>query len=422
MIFEQKATQLKGIRESDWLSTIGLSGLLVLFPGFALYHYAIALQIIPPIFDGLYGYASLAIIAIVSPALIVRLLLHEVTVASKIIYITLGYYTTWTIGGYFIIRTENYAQAALTETVSTLVHWGALIGAASLANIRDKFARKCFTIACVGLVLMCLHASTSVGTVTGIYSIFSGTSDSLERGSAKVTYQGIGRSIMVTFLIRSLICTRLLPKILLLTVGSILLILLQARTEFFGVLMVIIVILVLSFFQKNNRGVATLALLLVGVAGYYSWSIFNESRYAEVRHISEASSWQMRLALSEEALQVIAGNPLFGSFGYHHKITGDGGYAHNILSAWTQFGPIGFIIMAGLNGYFAIRSFMRAQASNVDTLEWWIAFHFSILSLFLLSTTVPVFSPMPVISWGFYAKAAGSSEMQVVKIRKTKNR
>jgi hypothetical protein len=144
-------------------------------------------------------------------------------------------------------------------------------------------------------------------------------------------------------------------------------------------------------------------LIFLGVA-YYASSVFLETRAAEVFDLAQSTSWQARMAAHYEALDVIAANPLIGNFGYH---LGDShGYAHNILSAWTEYGLIGFLGFAGLILYALALSARRLIFRRPFSSLWLIAFQLNFVSLFLALLTEPIMaSVFPALGWGFTVQA-----------------
>jgi hypothetical protein len=386
-------------------SNTALVVLVLLYPGFALYHYGVANGWYRAVLGGMYGNVSVGAAVVFALLVSLKAMTESIGRYATLVGAATGYYLVWSIFAYFSIQTERYAENAIIETLGTLIQWIAIIAAGYLIDPARSLSRKTFLISGAFLVAITLHAMYSEGSATAMYRLFSNTSDSGESGLAKVTYQGIGRSLMVTAILAALTQKRLINQLLILATGSILIMLLQARSEFFGLLLILGLVSAAAFASREKRSVAIWGVCILALAGFYAGSIFSETRNAEIKYIGEASSWQMRVSLAQEALHIIAKNPFTGDFGYHQRDIGEGGYAHNALSAWTQFGIIGFLLLVLITAYFAVISFSRAYMERSPLEEWHLSFYLNVLALFLMVTSVPVFSPVPVMGWGFAARA-----------------
>jgi hypothetical protein len=118
---------------------------------------------------------------------------------------------------------------------------------------------------------------------------------------------------------------------------------------------------------------------------------------AELLDISRSTSWQTRMSLQSEAIEAILRNPLAGDFAYHVRELSAGAYAHNVLSAWAQFGVIGFVLYLALIVTFALIAIRHAFSSNPT---WQAALGLNVAAL-VVCMAEPVFSVVPALGWGF---------------------
>jgi hypothetical protein len=126
-------------------------------------------------------------------------------------------------------------------------------------------------------------------------------------------------------------------------------------------------------------------------------TLFNDSRAAELFDLASSTSWQGRSDLSSNALTIIMKNPLFGKFDYYDV---SGGYAHNILSAWTSFGFFGFILYFILLVYFLIISMYNYFLNNSFNAYWLLVLTLNFIIFFQALIAAPIFSALPALGWG----------------------
>jgi len=105
-----------------------------------------------------------------------------------------------------------------------------------------------------------------------------------------------------------------------------------------------------------------------------------------------------RTALNQLGVDVIASNPLFGSYGYYSE----GGYAHNVLSVWAELGLLPFVWYCGtvgLAGWMLLRSRKRLTDCGL-----WAAVSGLYVGTFLLLLTAKSFGyQMVPVVLGFAA-------------------
>ena len=93
---------------------------------------------------------------------------------------------------------------------------------------------------------------------------------------------------------------------------------------------------------------------------------------------ASSTSFEGREEFSIKAWQVIQNHPLVGDYGYYIDIYGIGSYAHNILSAWADFGILGFILFLGLSIYLLIFSLNKIIFKKSSDKKICLLFLFSI--------------------------------------------
>jgi len=384
-------------------------GFLALFPGFLLYQYSLAQGWIPAFLGGEFGVVSLflaALCLLLLPWILARQL-GRALLPGVVVVLLICYCTIWAFTNYFIVH-EPYSAEALQETAAALGTWLAVLLVGLFFPFRRGDTGKWLWIAGVLIVLALLHAMIRFRSPLGPYLTFSGVDDDAQVS----TYQGIGRSILVTSIFISAIVKRTNRRVLVLAIGSVLILLVGSRSDFFTLAAVTAVVVLLVIARRINP--ITIATVILGgwLLVHFTAPIFLHSRNAELLDLSSSSSWQARQELEVAALHIIAENPVYGTFGYHFRDGGAGFYAHNALSAWTNFGLPGFILYTGLIGFFTLVSFWKLISGEFADPVWFAAFQLNLAGLIIAVGAQPVFAPLPILGWGVALNALRSRAAQ----------
>jgi hypothetical protein len=383
---------------------VAFAGFLVLFPGFVVYHYGVAADLMPAFLGGLFGIVSLFIAAAVV-AMAGWLLGRDAwggLPQAQIVLLALAFFLAWSLVAYLTLGTATYAGATLAESIGTILLWFAAFFVASFCRIEGRTRRLLFgmSVAAAGGVL--LAAMVEYRSLLGPLLLFGGEPDP---GQLVSTYQGVGRSVLVAAMMLAALTHVYWRQLVVLACATVLLTGLGSRAHLFTASLLFMLVLAISLLRARRRG-ASILLLLIAVAGVYAgWSIFLETRAGEIVDLASSTSWGMRLEVQALALQVISDHPLLGDFGYHLREVGPGGYAHNVLSAWPQFGLAGFLLYGGLIGYFAALSMVRVLSASGASAAWRMAMMVNFAALVLAVTSEPVFSVLPALGWGFAVNA-----------------
>ncbi len=379
-------------------------GFMLLFPGFMVYHYGISANWWGAALGGLFGGAALLVAACV--LLEYRRLPKSISALSFSVLGMLTYMVVWSLFGWASIPNDSMASLAMAEAAATVIFWIAMlyIGAYLPCNASALLRLSGVGIA---IVLLCFsHAYYTLGFPFGPSLAFFNLD-----GSGQATYQGIGRSLVAIGLVAALavgmrgtisVGIMLSCFLLLLTLGS------RAHLVVFVASLLLHLGLLIAVRQTRLIGIT--ALLAFGLAVIVTELIFWESRNSEIVELAYSASWEQREWSTQNALQVITDNPLVGQFGYHWWDSF--GYAHNALSAWTQYGLVGFIAFSALLAYgmyIAVAGFIAARASSP---AWSLALHFNLIAILLAIFSEPIMSSVfPALGWGFTLRAERLSQM-----------
>lgn len=393
-----------GVHPRRIAERIAFAGFLVLFPGFAVYHYAVASGLMPAIVGGLFGVAALGLAG--AAVLLGGWLLGRDAWGglpqAQFVMLSLAFLLAWSLAATLSLGDAYYSGDALAESAGTLVLWLGVFFVASFCRVEPRARRALFALAAAALAVVLVAAMVERSSFLGPLLLFG---DEVESGQSVSTYQGVGRSVLVTAMMVAALTPVHARQLLVLACATLLLTALGSRAHLFTAALLVVLVLTLALLRARRRGAALLFLAAAGAAVYASWSVFLGTRAGEILDLASSTSWGMRLEVQSLALEVIRAHPLLGDFGYHLREVGPGGYTHNGLSAWPQFGLPGFLLYVGLIGYFTLLSVRRALSARGATTAWRMAVLTNVAALLLVATAEPVFSVLPPLGWGFAVNA-----------------
>lgn len=179
------------------------------------------------------------------------------------------------------------------------------------------------------------------------------------------------------------------------------------RSELIGFVVAGIVTLLAYFIfsttQKHKKyifmflGGSSIIYLSIYLISKYA-NLFESSRHTQILDFENSSSWQEREYLYRMNVQKIIDNPILGSYGSHKEL-GDGAYIHNALSAWQQFGIVGFILYLILI-FIPILLAIYYLFKDKDRYNIYPFLFISIYVAILCIATKPIFWPYASISLG----------------------
>lgn len=192
------------------------------------------------------------------------------------------------------------------------------------------------------------------------------------------TYQGFARSYIYTFFIIISIAKSIGARFLLYGIASVSLFLNGARSEFSAVLFSIPII-ELYYAKHKLYLIISFALLLIlfGVNMQSVVGMLPDNRTAQLFDLSNSSSAVARQQLASNAWRTIIENPVFGDFASYQN----GHYAHNILSAWVDFGLSGFLFFAALLLWPAFRLFSDGYFLKAKSCDFVLACTFICIAI-----------------------------------------
>jgi hypothetical protein len=250
-------------------------------------------------------------------------------------------------------------------------------------------------------------------------NIFDGRFDlrSQSENDRVATYQIFGLSILViSFIVFAHLRTNF-SKFFCFIISILLLYFNGSRSEFVFYIISVVTLFVLIEGKGEKRGYYLLFLPVIFFLGFLGLNYVGSlsgNRVTELMNISEATSFLAREQLNSFALDTIINKPFTGEYGAYLDIYGMGNYAHNILSAWADFGLLGFIVFFGTSFYLLVFSVIGLIKSDIVTDSFKLLFLFS-LSLFIGYLFAKDYSYMFLgFSLGFYINATTLKNNEII--------
>ncbi|AHE99991.1 hypothetical protein [Thioalkalivibrio paradoxus] len=386
------------LSKTKLLEALAGTGFIILFPGFLLYHLGVAYRIIPAFAAGLFGYASVAFFALF---VFTFPFLWKRAKAAPFFWLTIVFlaYIVALSGFYYFLVPDELTRIAAVQSFQTVVFWGALVFVGFFLPWRSPWLAWSLLVFATALVLYLVFYVITTGAV-----MFDARR--VLTGEGVASYQGFARSAVVVFLFLVAVYSAARARLLLVVTGAFALFVLGARAELYGFLAVVLMFALLRSLASVKQLVGfSFGFFVIGVALFMGVEYWEQSRQFHVLDLGAASSWIARMELQALAVEQILASPFVGEFGGHVRFDSVGGYAHNALSAWVNYGFLGFLIFSYLTFAGALGSGLKIWREKTVPAYWELAFLFNAFSLVLVVVAKSVFWPVPALGWAFYAMA-----------------
>ena len=391
-------------------------GFLLLFPIYFIYHFCISQNYFAPFLGGLFGNVSLLIgsISFLILPWILKYKIKYVNLSFYIFYFAIFFFLSWTFGNHFLVQYHPFGYHAFWESYSTFIIWCALFYISFFLPLESLKFFNLLKFHCIFLFFIFIFSISKESSFFALFKIFQNTDD----GTSMSSYQQAGRSILISFLFLAMISKKKLFSLITLIIGAIILLSIGSRTD----LISIIISILLFCFHMLIKGEGSIlkksvifstSVFILFFTFTFTQTLFNDSRAAELFDLASSTSWQGRSDLSSNAILIIMQNPIFGKFDYYDV---SGGYAHNILSAWTSFGFFGFMLYILLLGYFLILSTYNYLFKNKLNVYWLLVLTLNLIIVFQAFIAAPIFSALPALGWGLTLNVYLKSRMNLSSI------
>jgi len=376
-------------------------GFYVLFPAFFFYNLGASAGVITRIAGGLFGWATV-ILAVVFAFNVPTIIATCGRSGKNVLFVfvlLLVYCSSWVLINYYFTNAEYREQAAF-RALAMLCAWFALFMIGILLPLESCRFRSLLVVWLLAMAIttfILFDRDTMMFYANALYDVF-------DDGGA--TYQGYSRSALLTSLFVLAMYSSFRIKALIVVVSICLLFLLGTRSDFFGFIALVAVLLVLHSSKSATRLIAMI-VLASGAGTYFAAHVtdLSGSRQLEVLSLDQSDSWQVRKALEATAIKQISESPLLGVYSGSFQVGATLSYAHNALSAWVEFGAVGFLLYVGLVIYCAFFSFRRYILESFGATAWSFPFYVNFVALLLILSSHPVFWTVPALGWGLVINA-----------------
>lgn len=166
-----------------------------------------------------------------------------------------------------------------------------------------------------------------------------------------------------------------------------------------------------SFPWKLAAGVSVCLAAATGAGFVLEAEALN--RYMDALDLTKSESWRLRIAFHHDGVAAILNSVFWGDYAGQMKghpietiaeqTLAFGGYVHNGLGMWRQYGVVPFVLFVGLcaaalaKGVHAV--FISRDSKPETLMLLYVAAYTALLMLFAKS----VYWPMPALAWGLYA-------------------
>lgn len=374
-----------------------------LFPGFIFYQLLVASGTIPALIGG--GFGPFAALAALMFFIALPKWLPLLCLSDRFTGLLWFSFLLSTAGITLYFNLSSNADHIATATTQS---WQALIFATGLfytgffLNSKSKTLHTALALSAAALILFLTFYTLSTGKIMFYARFYFDTTDSI------ATYQGFARSAFFVYVILMMMARSATASFIWTVLGTYTLFVLGARSEFFAFFAVALISICLRLFRDPWMSIyILLAFLGLSLLGPIIFESVQDSRQLEVLDLSSSTSWQARKSLLAQSYSVLLNSPLWGEFGGHIRISGHGGgYVHNALSGWMNYGIIPFLVYVLTVSFSTLMSGLRVFMSETNSSAWSLCFAINISSLLLIAVSKPVFWPVPALGIGMYLALA----------------
>ena len=376
------------------------TGFLLLFPFFFFYHLVVSAGLLPNFAGGFFGPVTVVLFVLFFPFLsfFLRVGGERGRLVSRLFWILVVYASIW-IAVSFFYNPALYIDEAASQAVALVFAWASLFFVGVGVDLRSKYFVNSLwaSFLAMGVVTLALFdPERMMFNPRAAYEVEDGVA----------TYQGYARSALLCCLFLMGLSSTFLVQLTVFFSSVILLFLLGARSELFGFIAIVMFYLMLESLRSTKKfAVYVFFLILAGFLFASHFDDFMASRQSEVLNLDDSTSWSGRTHYLSIALKQIVESPVLGEFGGHFEAGGKGTYAHNILSAWVEFGFVGVFLLAVLCLYCFLISFLKCLKTGWKNKVWVVAYLVNGVFLLLVFVSKPVFWSAPALGWGLVVGA-----------------
>ncbi|MGI5308732.1 O-antigen ligase family protein [Rheinheimera sp. WS51] len=308
---------------------------ILLFPLFFIYQAIMSLGYIPPFLGAYFGLVSLIILPFVLVNYFYVFFKKPISWLEKVFLIYVAYSVFITLFNFSVTNLNEYDYDMLYWSISSVIFIFICFFIGKNVEVTNAFYAVCLLLFFLSVLLVLLNV--------GERGIFYLKSDSVN-DSLTVTYQGFARSLLMMSLYCVAFCNNRIYKLGLFALATVALFFNGARTEF-----IVFTVSFLSVYLLSQRSFKLLFLMVFSTMflmyfGEQIYEMLPDNRMKSIFNIFSTTSANSRSEYFNSALTTISNSPLFGDYGSYLNEYGQGGFSHNVFSAWVNLGLLGFVL------------------------------------------------------------------------------
>jgi hypothetical protein len=359
----------------------GISGIftiqaafILLYPGFFFYQTLLGIGAIGAYLGGYFTLVALLLLIPLLLAFMGAIRRHKNYVSNFDLWLVLF------VIYYFAVLAVNFAAGAdqmiVERYVQSMIFCFETYVIFRMIDLENK--RFIMIIAASLLVMSAITYYFSIGGFFFLQAL--GEAQSPEN---LATYQGFARSYIYSYLVLISVVRSMAIRYVLYAIATCALFLNGARSEFSAVLF-LIPIIELYYAKHRFYAMSILIFLAAFIVGGIEQitNMLPENRILQLLDLSHSSSAVARQHFSQNALQTISENPVFGDFASYP----DGHYAHNVLCAWVDFGLFGMVFFMSLLIWQAVSLFLNGFFIRTKSSYFVLAWSFICITLLWVLT------------------------------------
>lgn len=373
---------------------------LLIFIGYVLYNTLLLYQVIPPFLGGYFGIVTII-------AFLLMGTFSSFTLKNSLKYSKFAFLALFTLINAIFATVAAYfysdLSAAVYQSFLTIIFWIAFY---CIGFYIPQFNIEKIRKICLFFVYLFFGYAVWYYITENIFML-PFVKGQLVDTDELASYQGIARNILVVAIFIVAFSKNNITNLIHTIALLIILFMLSARSElvvFFSVIMAFH--LTRSIKIKSSFIVATLVFSTVAFATIANYAELSDSRQLAIFNTSQDASWQQRQDRQDFAINTIKDNPILGDFGSYLNYGGIGsesigGYAHNALSAYTEYGLLFFIAYITVIFGTLFSSFFY-YIKDLRNPYWAFSFLMCLQVAFMIVFSKNVSWSITYLAWGIY--------------------
>lgn len=377
----------------------------ILFPGFFFYHFLVGADLLVPVLGGFFTPITIACALFFWLPASQQTVLSSRTAALIVPFVAFMVLVAMTaLLGIACRVPDRESSAVFEQTAKFLLQTAVVFYLGSRISLRAAWRFRVMLGTFLAIVAI---AGMNFAQEDWRFTYLADATDP-ERVAS---YQGMARSVFCTAVLVIAYMRPLVGKVLIVLVTTMLLFAIGARSEFVGVLIVMGLIVL-------QRGISAIGITILALSGLIAiiqadLSPLADHRVLRLFHLGADTSYAGRQAMLSDGWRALQDGFVLGDYGGQVGLTGQvGAYMHNLLSAWRQFGIVGFLTYGWLQVYCAIvawNCYRRHRSREAEA-----AVFFTWISLVLSLATKSVFWFVPALGWGLVLGLLQAEEHRAV--------